>query len=433
MTGNRFSLFRFFALATFIVAVAAGLWLYAPEWYLIVATMTAALLIAWTIEWLAWREPQGRWDAPDRGVEPAERRSDVTRVPNSPREEAVPAALPAAEPRKTEVRPHSPDRLPEAAAQEAPARAAAPAAVRSWPAWARSLLTRSEHAPSEPREAAQEGADVELEPPALGGPLPDAREPSPAADEALEEATPDPAPVAPRPPDLEPEPVPAAEPEPRPQPQRQPEPEPRVADEPERPAPAGAGSSDAAPEPGEREAREPGERQEPEPEPEREPATAAPEPAIAPTSGGEPTAPEATDVPPPTAPAVPAPTPPAAPPGRPPALPGPTARPPIRAVPTPPPGRQTQGPPARAAGPAAAPGAPVATLPRRTEPREWNVWELDALAREASRRVPERATEWSYLLLHLREFADPGGALPREFDAVVRESFGGLLERIDRR
>jgi hypothetical protein len=73
------------------------------------------------------------------------------------------------------------------------------------------------------------------------------------------------------------------------------------------------------------------------------------------------------------------------------------------------------------------------TLPRRAEPREWNVWELDALAREASRRVPERASEWSYLLLHLREFADPGGTLPSEFDAVVRESFGGLLERIDRR
>lgn len=74
------------------------------------------------------------------------------------------------------------------------------------------------------------------------------------------------------------------------------------------------------------------------------------------------------------------------------------------------------------------------TLPRRgTGPREWNVWELETPAREAARRVPERAAEWSYVLLHLREFAAPGGTLPTEFDAVVRESFGALLERIERR
>jgi hypothetical protein len=64
----------------------------------------------------------------------------------------------------------------------------------------------------------------------------------------------------------------------------------------------------------------------------------------------------------------------------------------------------------------------------RTRPREWNVWELEQLARAGARQNPERSQEWAYLLVHLRQFATPDGALPREFDALVRESFGELLE-----
>ena len=57
---------------------------------------------------------------------------------------------------------------------------------------------------------------------------------------------------------------------------------------------------------------------------------------------------------------------------------------------------------------------------------------LEAAAREEARRNPARQSEWAFLLLHLREFADPGGTLPIEFDGLVRESFGTLLDRLER-
>jgi hypothetical protein len=57
------------------------------------------------------------------------------------------------------------------------------------------------------------------------------------------------------------------------------------------------------------------------------------------------------------------------------------------------------------------------------------LWDLERLAREETRDHPERRDEWGYLFLHLRQFADANGALPEEFDGLVRESFGGLLER----
>ena len=65
----------------------------------------------------------------------------------------------------------------------------------------------------------------------------------------------------------------------------------------------------------------------------------------------------------------------------------------------------------------------------RTVPREWNLWELEQLARASAQRHPDRVEEWGHLFVHLRRFARPDGALPREFDGLVRESFGELLER----
>lgn len=65
---------------------------------------------------------------------------------------------------------------------------------------------------------------------------------------------------------------------------------------------------------------------------------------------------------------------------------------------------------------------------RAVEAREWNIWDLEAVAREESRADPSRRDEWSYLFLHLRQFADAQGTLPAEFDGLVRESFGDLLE-----
>ena len=76
-----------------------------------------------------------------------------------------------------------------------------------------------------------------------------------------------------------------------------------------------------------------------------------------------------------------------------------------------------------------APGGEMVEMRRlRAAPRAWNVWELEQLARAGVRQNPERSQEWAYLLVHLRQYATPDGALPREFDALVRESFGELLE-----
>ena len=40
---------------------------------------------------------------------------------------------------------------------------------------------------------------------------------------------------------------------------------------------------------------------------------------------------------------------------------------------------------------------------------------------------PEQADEQALVLMHLRDFANPEGTLPADFDSVVRESFGELL------
>jgi hypothetical protein len=108
---------------------------------------------------------------------------------------------------------------------------------------------------------------------------------------------------------------------------------------------------------------------------------------------------------------------------KPPGEPGPS-RPPLRPVPSPPP----PAPPPAARPPAA---AGVVELRRRgiAQPRRWNLWDLERIAREESQHDPSRSEEWSYLFIHLRRFAAPDGSLPTEFDALVRESFGELLEQ----
>jgi hypothetical protein len=65
---------------------------------------------------------------------------------------------------------------------------------------------------------------------------------------------------------------------------------------------------------------------------------------------------------------------------------------------------------------------PVSSSPRS----EWNVWELQRLVRE--RPDDERHDEWAAMLVSLREYARADGTLPLEFDELVRESFGELLE-----
>jgi hypothetical protein len=60
--------------------------------------------------------------------------------------------------------------------------------------------------------------------------------------------------------------------------------------------------------------------------------------------------------------------------------------------------------------------------------REWNVWELEALAREHRGGDAARDEEWSLLLMNLRQYANAEGTLPVDFDELVRESFGDLIE-----
>jgi len=70
----------------------------------------------------------------------------------------------------------------------------------------------------------------------------------------------------------------------------------------------------------------------------------------------------------------------------------------------------------------------VTNLPRdRGEPREWNVWELEQLARDAEGQDSTLDEELGFLLLELRPFANAHGELPLSFDPIVRDSFGELL------
>lgn len=63
-------------------------------------------------------------------------------------------------------------------------------------------------------------------------------------------------------------------------------------------------------------------------------------------------------------------------------------------------------------------------------PRQWNVWDLERLARENSGGDPIADEERTFLLLYLRDFAGADGLLPADFDELVRQSFGGLVAHL---
>lgn len=67
---------------------------------------------------------------------------------------------------------------------------------------------------------------------------------------------------------------------------------------------------------------------------------------------------------------------------------------------------------------------------RDSTPRSWNLWELERLAEQLN--GGPAAEERTYLLLHLREFADASGDLPVEFDPLVRDAFGAELAGLGR-
>jgi hypothetical protein len=96
---------------------------------------------------------------------------------------------------------------------------------------------------------------------------------------------------------------------------------------------------------------------------------------------------------------------------------------------------EDQRPPLRPVLPSPAPAqvpredSGVVNLAARARgPRTWNLWELERLAREEFEG--ETLEQSQYLFIHLRQFARADGQLPLEFDELVRDSFGGLLERL---
>ncbi len=102
------------------------------------------------------------------------------------------------------------------------------------------------------------------------------------------------------------------------------------------------------------------------------------------------------------------------------------APPPVEAPLAPPPVQPPQTPPTSATAPPRAPSYSPPPAPRPPA-REWNLWDLERLAREQARDAA-RDEEWSALFVHLREFANADGVLPKEFDDLVRESFAVLIQ-----
>jgi hypothetical protein len=74
------------------------------------------------------------------------------------------------------------------------------------------------------------------------------------------------------------------------------------------------------------------------------------------------------------------------------------------------------------------PAATVVRLDTRSEPRCWNLWDLERANREGAGEDSLRDEERAFLLVYLREFAGPDGQLPVDFDRLVRDSFSDLVE-----
>jgi hypothetical protein len=77
--------------------------------------------------------------------------------------------------------------------------------------------------------------------------------------------------------------------------------------------------------------------------------------------------------------------------------------------------------------PAVEPDVVVPLVQRDALPREWNIWELERIAAETEGTDRLADEERALLLMTLRQFADPSGDLPVEFDPLVRDAFGRAL------
>lgn len=61
--------------------------------------------------------------------------------------------------------------------------------------------------------------------------------------------------------------------------------------------------------------------------------------------------------------------------------------------------------------------------PVASEAQRWNIWDLERAIRDGG----EVSEEQEFLLIYLRDYADPDGLLPLDFDGLVRESFPDAL------
>jgi len=74
---DRRSIFRLLALAGFLLTVALALWLAELRPLLVIIVMAVALLVAWAIEWLSWRQDVARLAAEGAELDEACDRPDV--------------------------------------------------------------------------------------------------------------------------------------------------------------------------------------------------------------------------------------------------------------------------------------------------------------------------------------------------------------------
>ena len=108
--------------------------------------------------------------------------------------------------------------------------------------------------------------------------------------------------------------------------------------------------------------------------------------------------------------------------------PEPVAAPPrVAPVPQPPPEPEPEPVPEPEPEPELPPAAAVMPI---GGPRQWNVWDLERVAREHAGGDPIADEERTFLLSYLRDFAGPDGLLPVGFDDLVRQSFGGLVAEL---
>jgi hypothetical protein len=57
----------------------------------------------------------------------------------------------------------------------------------------------------------------------------------------------------------------------------------------------------------------------------------------------------------------------------------------------------------------------------------WTMDVLERLVAERADKFPERAEEWRYYVVFLREHAESDGTLPASFDFLIEETFAELL------